>query len=1055
VQNTLHAQGTRLLRQPTISKTKTAFEYGADIWVVDIKGGEAKRITSTPAVESDPHFSPDGLSIAFTSDRSGIASVYVVPTSGGTPQRLTWFPSASYARGWSPDGKNILYASTRESAPSGSFCRLWTVPVQGGPSAVLPSPFGYDGSYSPDGKKMVVDRVTRWQNEWRNYKGGQNTPLQVIDLETLSEKEIPNDRNYDLHPKWIGNLIYFLSDRNENKNIWSFDPEKNSLNQITVIKHTDIKWLDGNGKELVYEWSGYLHLLDPGTGKSEQLNISVTGDFPWAETKWENVTTNISSVSLSPTGKRILAESRGEIFTIPVENGDVRNITQTSGVADRRPLWSPDGKQIAWFSDEGGKGYSLHITKQIGGDSIKVISIGESKLAWDPTWSPDNKFIAFEDNKVLVRIIELSSGKITSIDTGGMNLERGNMGLSWSPDSKWLAYSKTGQNNFRRVCVWSLDSKKKSFLTDPMADAFAPAWDMNGRYLYFLATTSIALGSGWANTSSMLSKPTFAGYITVLRKEDPTPFPLKSDEEPDSASGAKKSKDTTHDKSVKIDFENIDRRILSLPIPSGDYNNMISGPAGTVFIGSENALSKFSIETKKMEEFAKKTSDVSVSANTEKILIHSGESWQVVSTSKPPSSPEEGKVSFVLKMDLNRGAEWNQIFQEAWRYERDYFYDPSEHGRNWQEVYDRYAPLVPYVKHRYDLTYILQETGGELSVGHSFVFGGDYPSVEKNSIGLLGADLVQKDGYWQIKKIFTNESWNPGLAAPLAQPDLKVKEKDFIIKIDGNILSSSTDPYSLLDGKVNKQTILTINDKPSPIGAWTIKISPIDNEDDLRQMAWVEGNRRKVDELSKGRLGYVWIPNTGGPGFVSFNRYYFAQQGKEGAVIGERVNKGGLLDDYMVDLMIRRLRASITNEVPDGRPLRLPAGILGPKVLLINELAGSGGDYFPWVFRHQKVGPLIGMRTWGGLVKSSVHYRFIDGGMMTAPDNAVFDPYQNKWIGENEGIAPDIEQKMDALSVSKGVDIQLQVAVEEALKLVDKEPFPKVIRPEFSKPARN
>ncbi len=1054
LQNTVTAQGTRLLRQPSLSATSIAFEYGADIWVVDKKGGEAKRITSTPAIESDPHFSPDGQTIAFTSDRSGVASVYIVPISGGTPQRLTWYPAASFARGWTPDGKNVLYASTRETAPSRGYCRLWTVPVQGGPSTVLPSPFGYDGSYSPDGKNMVVDRVTRWHNEWRNYKGGQNTPLQMIDLQTLSEKEIPSDHNYDLHPKWIGNLIYFLSDRNDNKNIWSFDPAKNSLTQVTDIKHTDIKWLDGNEKELVYEWNGYLHVLDRGTGKSEQLTISVTGDFPWAETRWETVTTSMSGVSLSPTGKRIITEARGDIFTIPVENGDARDITQSSGVADRQPLWSPDGKHIAWFSDEGGKGYSLHIAKQNGEDSAKIISMGESKLAWSPTWSPDSRFIAFEDNKVVIRVIELSSGKITTVDTGGTNLERGNLGLAWSPDSKWLAYAKTGQNDFRRIIVWSLDSKKKSILTDPMADAFAPAWDLNGRYLYFLATTSIALGSGWANTSSMLSKPTFAGYITVLREDDPTPFPLKSDEEPDSTSAAKKKKDTTNNKAVRIDFENIDARILALPIPQGDYSYMISGPAGSVFIGSETVLSKFTLETKKLDEFAKNVSSASVSANSEKILIHIGDNWQVVATAKPPS-PEEGKVKITLKMELNRIAEWNQIFQEAWRYERDYFYDPNLHGRNWQDVYDRYAPLIPYVKHRYDLTYILQEMGGELSVGHSFVFGGDFPSVEKNTGGLLGADLVQKDGYWQIKKIYTTESWNPGLAAPLAQPDLKVKENDFIIKIDGITLTTSTDPYSLLDGKVNKQTILTINDKPSPTGAWTIKVSPVDNEDGLRQIAWVENNRRKVNELSNGRLGYVWIPNTAGPGFVSFNRYYFAQQDKEGAVIDERFNGGGLLDDYMVDLMIRRLRSSITNEVPGGLPFRIPAGILGPKVLLINELAGSGGDYFPWVFRQQKVGPLVGTRTWGGLVKSTVHYRFIDGGGMTAPDNAVFDPYQNKWVAENEGIAPDIEQKMDALSVSKGQDIQLQVAVQEALKLVEKEPLPKIAHPGYSKPARN
>jgi tricorn protease len=1054
LQVSLHAQGTRLLRQPSLSDRNIAFVYGADIWVVDKKGGEARRITSTAAIESDPHFSPDGLSIAFTSNRSGVAAVYVVSVEGGTPTRLTWYPSAAYARGWTPDGKYILYSSTRETAPT-RYGRLWTVPVNGGPSTLLPSPFGFDGSFAADGKRMVVDRVSRWDGEWRSYRGGQNTALQILDLHSLAEKSIPSERTYDFQPVWLGNLIYFLSDRDDCMNIWSFDPDNDKLSQITNVKHTDIKWLDGNQKELVYEWKGYLFLLDRVTNKSEQLTINVTGDFPWAETHWEDVTSKAQNVSLSPTGKRIVLEARGEIFTAPVENGDARNITQSSDAADRQPLWSPDGRQIAWFSDAGGKGYALHLASQDGSNSMKIIPIGESKLGWEPVWSPDNKYIAFVDNKVRIQVITLATGKLITADTGGSNIERGRMGLTWSPDSKWLAYSRTALNNFRRVSIWSLETNEKTPLTDPMADAFSPAWDRDGRHLYFLASTSIALGSGWANTSAILAKPTFGGYIAVLRKDDPSPFPLKSDEEPDSTADSKKAKDTTAGvKVVKIDFAGIDRRIVALPIPQGNYDYMLAGPKGTVFIGADDEVSKFTIETKKLEPFTKPASDVSVSANGEKILIGSGGKWRVVATAKTPS-PDEGKVNMILKMELNRIGEWKQIFEEVWHYERDYFYDPNIHGRDWQAVWERYAPLVPYIRHRSDLTYVIDQVGGELSVGHSFVFGGDFPEVDKSNTGLLGADLLQNGKYWQIKRIYTTESWNPGLTAPLAEPDLKVKEGDFIISIDGKELGSDTDPYSLLVGKAGKQTILTVNGKPSAEGAWKIKVSPVDNEDGLRQRAWVEDNRRKVNELSKGRLGYVWVPNTGGPGFVSFNRYYFAQQDKEGAVIDERFNGGGSLDDYMVDLMIRKLRAAITNEVPGGAPFRLPAGILGPKVLLINEMAGSGGDFFPWAFRHQNVGPLIGTRTWGGLVKSSVHYSLIDGGAITAPDNAVFDPIQDKWIAENQGIAPDIEQKMDALSVSKGIDPQLERAVEEVLKLLQKEPTPAITHPPYSKPAKN
>jgi len=1045
-----NAQGTRLLRQPTISATQIAFEYGGDIWIVSKAGGDARRITSTAAVESNPHFSPDGQWIAFSSDRSGIPQVYIVSAQGGTPTRLTWYPSPANPRGWSPDGKQVIYACGRETAPV-SFNRLWTVPVKGGPSAVLPAPWAFDGNYSPDGSKLVVDRVSRWDVEWRHYHGGQNTPLQVLDIKTLTEQTIPTDGSEDIHPVWMNDMIYFLSDRDFIMNVWAYNPAAAAVKQVTTLKTGDVKWLAGNGKELVYEHDGYLNLLDPATGESKQLNINVVGDFPWAETRTENVTGNVSEASLSPGGKRILMEARGEIFTVPVENGDARNLTHSSGAADRRPIWSPDGTQIAWFSDKDGQGYALYITDQEGIKEPRKISIGDSKLAWEPAWSPDGKYIAFDDNTVTVKAIEIKTGNIITIDTAGMNLERGNMNLTWSPDSKWLAYNKSSANNFRTVIVWSVDSKKTTPISDPMADAISPAWDMNGRYLYFLASTNVALGSGWANTSSQQAHPTFGAYITILRKEDPNPFPLKSDEEPDTTKP--KTKDTTSFKGVRIDWEHLDRRIIAMPIPVGEYDGMLAGPKGTVLIGSGRKLSKYTVADKKMEDIVNGGSQFAVSGDREKLLFKGDAGWRVVSTARP-AGPGDGAVAVNLTMELNRLDEWKQIFYEAWRYQRDYFYDRNMHGRNWQEVWDEYMPLVPYIRHRADLTYLLDELGGEVSVGHSFVFGGDFPAVDAPKAGVLGADLVIADGKWKIKRIYTTESWNPGVVAPLAQPNLKVEEGDYILAINGRPLTADTDPYELLNATAGMQTILQVNNKAGEDGAWTVTVRPTGSEAGLRQLGWIEDNRKKVNELSHGKLGYVWVPNTGGSGFSNFNRYFFAQQDKQGAVIDERFNGGGLLDDYMVDLMVRRLRAAATNEVPDGKPMRLPAGILGPKVLLINELAGSGGDFFPWVFRQQKVGPLIGTRTWGGLVKSSVHYAFIDGGAMTAPDNGIFDPVQNKWIAENMGISPDVEQKITAQAVSQGKDLQLEKAVEVALQLLEKEPWPSVTKPPYSTPAK-
>jgi tricorn protease len=1085
------AQGTRLLRQPSLSATHIAFTYGADIWVSDLNGQNVTRITSTPAVESNPHFSPDGKWIAFSSNRSGNTAVYVVSINGGTPKRLTWHPSGALARGWTPDGKRIVYATGRDSAPTG-FDHLWTVSAAGGPSTIVSQQWGTDGSYSPDGKQIVLDRMDRWDVEFRNYRGGQNTPLVILTLADQSEKLIPTESTFDIQPLWLGDKIYFISDRDWTSNIWSYSAS-GELKQITTFTGSDVKWLGGNTNKLVFERDGYLHLYDLATNTSTQHSITIHADFPWAETKWEDVTRSARAVAISPTGKRVILEARGEIFTSPVENGDARNITQTSTAADHAPVWSPKGNEIAWFSDTGGKGYSLMIASQDGLSKPRSISIGESKMAWEPAWSPDGKFIAFADDDVRIRIVDVTAGTIKTVDTGGDNNERGNMDLTWSHDSRWLAYTKTGSNKFRRITIWSVADNSIHYATNSFADSFSPAWDRDGRHLYFLATVDLALASGWANTSSQMADPKYNAYVINLRKDDLSPFKPKSDEEAaaeekktddkktvdakskdnksaealakaekpaDKKEDAKDAKDKPKEpEAVIIHFDNIERRTISLPPAKANYQFIKSGPAGTAFIGERKpgardlVIHKYTLEKNEAKEFTSGATQVSISSDGNKMLAQVGGSWKVMNTSGPKA--DDGMaVKINLKMKLNRTEEWTQMFEEAWRYERDYFYDPAMHGRNWNDVHDRYAPLVPFIKHRADLTYILDQVNGELSVGHSFVFGGDFPEVDKPAIGLLGADLVAENKRWKINRIYTTESWNPELTSPLDRPGIKIQEGNYLVGINGKELTDADDPYQFLDGTLDVQTTLHINKTPDFAGAWQEIVKPIASENNLRQRAWVEDNRRMVDKLSNGKLAYVWVPDTGGDGFISFNRYFFAQQDKKGLVIDERFNGGGFLDDYMTDLMNRKLRAALTNEVPNGEPSKLPAGILGPKVLLINELAGSGGDFFPWVFKQQKTGPLIGARTWGGLVKSSVHYSLVDGGALTAPDNAVFDPFNNKWIAENEGVAPDIEVRQDAASLSKGIDPQLERGVKEALRLLEQQGEIKVTPPPFPTPAK-
>ncbi|MDG2090360.1 MAG: PDZ domain-containing protein [Gammaproteobacteria bacterium] len=1062
-----NAQGTRLLRQPSISDSHITFVYGGDIWVAELGQSQAVRITSTAAIESDPNFSPDGQTIAFTSNRSGTASVYTVPATGGAVNRLTWHPSPVITRGWTPDGEHVLYASSRGSAPI-EFNRLWTVPLSGGAPVLLSEQWGYNGSFSPDGDQIIIDRMTRRDEEFRAYRGGQNTPLVILDLDNNAEIQLPNESSVDIEPFWLGDSIYFLSDRDWTSNVWSFSPSSNSLRQHTEFSDSDVKQLSGNNQLLTFEQSGYLYTLDPESNEISRLEIDVIGDFPWAETQREDVSANVDSASLSPSGKRAIMAARGEIFTVPIENGDTRNITQSSNAADRAPIWSPQGDKIAWFSDNNGEFYRLLIADQDGMSEVESISIGESKMAWEPSWSPDGQLIAFVDDDVRIRVLDINSEEIMTIDVGGNNIERGFNGLTWSPDSNWLAYSKTGSNSFRQIVAWSREENNVSPLTNAFADAFAPSWDRNGKHIYFLASTDLALGSSWASTSAIPSQPEYAAYIINLNETSNSPFEPLSDEETNQEVAATEadSEGEPTAVSVVIDIEGIGRRILALPLPARNYRTTISGPSGSVFIGEQSpnsqamVLHKFTLEGREAQPFTDGISAVSVSADGNSLLVSKGNAWQILDAASPSGymGGNEGGATNLevnLTMRLDREAEWQQMFDEAWRYERDYFYDPNMHGRDWNDVYDRYAPLIPFIKHRTALTYILDQVNGEMSVGHSFVFGGDYPEVEESTVGLLGADLVAERNRWRIERIYTSESWNPELTGPLDQPGLDIEEGYYLVGINGRELSASDNPFAFLEDTADQQTVLHLNDSPNFDNAWLETVVPISSENSLRQRTWVEDNRRKVDELSGGKLGYVWVPNTSTPGFVSFNRYFFAQQDKAGAVIDERYNGGGQLDDYMVDLMTRKLRVAITNEVPNGAPMRIPGGILGPKVLMINEMSMSGGDFFPWIFRQQQAGPLIGKRSWGGLVKSSVHYSLVDGGALTAPDNAIFDPLNNRWVAENEGITPDIDVYQDAQSLNNGEDPQLEAAVAETLRLLEEQGEMDIQPPPFSTPAAN
>ncbi len=1057
------AQGTRLLREPTISKNHIAFVYANDLWVVDRKGadnklGQARRLTSNEGAETSPHFSPDGEWIAFTGQYDGNTDVYLIPAKGGQPKRLTWHPGNDEVSGWAPDGKSVLFVSGREGHPTAST-KIFKIATSGGMPEALAIPRAANGSLSPDGNFMAYQPISFWDPEWRNYRGGQAQPIWIVNMQDYSLTQTPQpDNERHTKPVWMGEEIFFLSERDYANNIWSYNPNTGNIQQRTFHKQFDAKNLDAGDNTIVYEQGGYLHLLKPASNESQQLEIEVAGDFHWARPRWVEVPADrLTNASLSPNGNRALFEYRGEIFTVPKEEGDWRNISRSSNAADRFPTWSPDGTQIAWFSDASGE-YKLMIGDQKGLGQVREISIPNPTFFFRPEWSPNGKYIAFTDTDYTLWYVQVASGEVKKADVDNYAHPNRTLNPVWSPDSRWIAYVRLLDNQFKAVKVHNVETGENLQLTDRMADAISPVWDESGKYLYFLASTNFALSTGWLDMSSYDRPVTRHLYTMVLSKEEASPLLPRSDEgivEKDAGEEGnnKNSKDKEKDKDkkeavakVKIDMEGLSSRILPLEVPERNYVALLAGPKGQVFYMEEVpnqkgfSLHRYSLEEREAKEFLSQVNEAAVSADRQSLLYRSRENWAIVGTTNgAPKGGEDLKTLKVgdLKLKVNPAEEWEQIFREGWRYQRDFLYVNNVHGAPWEKIYTWYQPWVQHVRHRSDLNYIVDIIGGEVAVGHSYTYGGDFPDVEQVSIGLLGADYAKEGDYYRISKIYNGESWNPDLKAPLRAPGLGIQEGDYLLAVNGETVMADENLYKYFEATAERQTVLRVNNKPTTEGSRLVTVVPVPSENDLRRMAWVENNRRKVDELSNGKLAYVYLPNTAEPGYTFFNRYYFAQQDKKGAIIDERNNGGGAAADYMVDIMSRELHGYFNSKVEGNKPFTTPmAGIWGPKVMIINERAGSGGDLLPYLFRKMEIGPLVGTKTWGGLVGTWDTPAFIDGGRMVAPRGGFFD-VNGEWAVEGKGIAPDIEVMNKPAAVIAGGDPQLEQAVETALKLLE------------------
>ena len=1068
--------GPLLLQKPTISRTSVAFAYGGDIWTAPRTGGAARRLTAGNGEASDPSYSPDGALIAFSGTYDGNTDVYVVSADGGLPKRLTYHPAPDVVVGWTPDGKHILFRSSRTSYSR--FSRLFTVSKDGGPATEVDLPRGYTGSFSADGSRLAYLPNDPANEIWKRYRGGETSEIWLATMSDASIERIPRENSNDSWPMWVGNSVYFLSDRDGPTTLFEYDTHSKQVTKVVTNTGLDIKSASAGPDAIVYEQFGTLFSFDPKTKQSTRIPITVEGDLPNVRPHFVAAAPSILAANISPNGARAVFQTRGEILTVPAEKGDVRNLTNTTGVMERDPAWSPDGRSIAFFSDASGD-YTLHVVSQDGTGAPRSITLGDApSFYYAPAWSPDGKKISYMDKRLNLWCLDVATGKSIKVDTDPYEAPWRSMDPVWSPDSKWIAYTRSLANHFHAVFLYSLETATATQVTDPMTDVRYPAFDRNGQYLYFTSSTNAGASSGWLDMSSYDRPVTRSIYLVVLRNDKPSPLtPLSDDEKVDTTAKPDTSKKAAAMSSdVKIDLTNISQRIVPLPLGDRRWSGLVAGATGTIYVletvdkppmsaednaGTRQTLYKWDLTSRKLVKLVdgimgfdpggdvgeRTPTTFRLSAKGNKMLYRADGQWVIASADAP--KPGEGTLNLGdVQVAEDPRAEWKQMYHEAWRIERDFFYDPHYHGLDLAAAEAKYAAYVPNLASRQDLRYLLTEGLGELTVGHLFISGGgDPPLAHPPRTGLLGADYAVDHDRYKIERIYSGESWNPELKAPLTQPGVNVAVGEYIIAVNGVDVRATEDLYKHFEATAGKTIVLRVGKDPSGTGARDVSVVPIANEGALRNFAWIEDNRRSVDKLSSGKLAYIYLPNTGGGGYTYFTRYYFAQTNKQGAVLDERFNGGGSIADYMIEVMHRvPLFREMTRDATD---FTSPVGaIFGPKVMITNEYAGSGGDALPFMFHETKVGTLVGKRTWGGLVGIYDYPVLMDGMSVTAPRVALYTT-RGQFEIENHGTSPDVSVELDPAAWRSGHDTQLEKAVAIALDSLSKNPPAVVKRPSY------
>ena len=1071
---------TRLLHSPAVSRDHIAFVYADDLWICDLDGRNVRHLTSDPGVESDPAFSPDGQTIAFTGQYDAASpgygieamNIYTLPITGGEPTRLTWHPGWDVVRGWTPDGKAVLFSSWRETAMAND-AGLFTVPAAGGFPSRLPVPYGHRASYAPDGSRLAYMPLPDVTAQRKNYRGGGHSRIWIQGLEDLAVEPIPQPAGSfnDSVPRWMDGTIYFRSDRNGEYNLFAYDTKTKTVRQLTAFDDFPVLDLDAGGGNLVFEQAGYLHRFDLATSRSQRLKIGVAAELPETRPRYARGAKQVHSGHISPSGARAVLGFRGEIVTVPAAKGDARDITNTPGAHERFPAWSPDGRSIAFFSDEGGE-YALRVLPADGQGKARVYKLAGTGFYESPAWSPDSTKIAYVDNSWTLYWLDLASGtvrKVASEPIYGLARLR-SLRAAWSPDSKWIAYALGNLSAYRTIYVYSLAKDESRAVTDGMSDATDPAFDASGNYLYFLASTDAGPANHWFNLSSRELRATRSLYLALLRKGTPSPFARESDEErPEEKKKEEEEKEKDEPgrpEPVRIDFDGLDRRLLAFPLPGGEYRSVAAGGAGQVLYLSQlpsqpgqpsppntAALMRYDLDQRQGETLLSGVTWYRSTPDGGKALVLTASgTWSIVELAPGADADKGGLNLDAAEVRVEPRTEWPQIFDEAWRMNRDYFYDPGMQGADWPAMKRKYAVFLPHLTSSADLYRVIRWMLSELSVSHSNTNPGDRAMEPKAGTGggLLGADYEIANGRYRFRKVYAGAPWWPDLRAPLAAPGVDVQDGEYLLAVRGVDLKPPADLYQPFANTGDESVEITVGPNPDGSGARTVTVEPLasmEEELTLRSVEWVEGNRRKVEKATGGRVAYVYLPDTGAQGYAYFTRYFYAQLDKDAIILDERYNGGGAWADSYLDPLRRPFSSYWAMRY--GADFRSPsAAIHGPKVMLINEQAGSGGDGLPWMFRQSGLGPLVGKRTWGGEVGTLGFPELMDGGSVTAPNFALWSP-EGGWVIENEGVAPDVEVENWPADVAASRDAQLDKAIEIVLDELKKNPPVKPRRPPY------